>query len=127
MLTALAKELRKNSTDAEKLLWHYLRAKQTAGLKFRRQQPIENFIVDFVCFDKKLIVELDGSQHSEKENKEEDTKRDKWFVGRGYIVLRFWNDEVLRNIDGVWQEIYGCCHPPLTPPVEGGGKLVDKL
>lgn len=121
MLTTLAKELRKNSTDAEKLLWHYLRAKQTTGLKFRRQQPIENFIVDFVCFDKKIIIELDGGQHGEKENIKADKERDEWFGKRGYTVLRFWNDEVLKNIEGVWRRIYDYCHPPQTPPVEKGG------
>lgn len=71
---------------------------------------------------KKLLLNLMAvSQHVEKENKKEDQERDKWFRSRGYIVLRFWNDEVLKNIDGVWQRIYDCCHPPQTPPVEGGG------
>jgi len=74
-LTNMARNLRKNSTDAENLLWRHLRAGRLEGLKFRRQQPIGNYIVDFVCFEKRVIIEVDGGQHGT----EKDSKRDKWF------------------------------------------------
>ena len=111
-LTNIAKNLRKRSTEAEKLLWRYLRAKQLEGLKFRRQQPIGNYIVDFVCFEKRIIIELDGGQHAIE--KEKDHKRDKWFGEQGFKVLRFWNNEVFTNISGVLEVIRENClnHPP---------------
>jgi len=118
--TNIAKNLRRNSTKAENLLWGYLRAKQFDELKFRRQQPIGNYVVDFVCFEKKIIMEVDGGQHATK--KEKDNKRDKWFKERGFTVLRFWNNEVLTNISGVLEVIRINClnNPPLTPPIKGG-------
>ena len=94
-----SKSLRKNSTKAEKILWSKIRASQLEGIKFRRQQPIENYIVDFVSFEKRLIIELDGGQHST--NKAKDRKRDALLVEKGFIVLRFWNNEVFENLDGV--------------------------
>ncbi len=75
-LTTQTKELRQRSTEAEKLLWRYLRAKQLQGLKFRRQQPIGRYVVDFVCFSKKVVIELDGGQHAYGEQKQKDLKRD---------------------------------------------------
>ncbi len=96
-----AKELRKNCTDAEKIMWEILRAKNLFGLKFRRQQPIGKYVVDFVCFDKKLIIELDGGQHGEEQNRLKDDERTKYLEHLGYKVLRFWNNDVLHNIDGV--------------------------
>ncbi len=104
-LITFAKNLRKNSTDAEKLLWHHLRAKQFGDLKFRRQQVIGKYIVDFVCFVKKIVVELDGSQHADQENKIKDQIRDQWLKSQGFTVLRFWDNDVLKNIDGVWDKI----------------------
>ncbi len=98
-LTKTAKNLRKNSTDAEKKLWYNIRAGQLNGFKFRRQQPIGNYIVDFVCFEKRLIVELDGGQHAIE--KEKDIERDNWLTKEGFDVLRFWNNDVLENNDGV--------------------------
>jgi very-short-patch-repair endonuclease len=102
-LTQYAKQLRKTSTEAEKVLWSNLRYKQMEGHKFRRQQPIGPYIVDFVNFKKKLIIELDGGQHAE--SKEKDLKRDEFFRLQGYTVLRFWNNEVFQNLDGVLQVI----------------------
>ncbi len=121
-LTYLAKKLRKQSTDTEKFLWHHLRANQLAGIKFRRQQPIGRYIVDFVCLERKTIIELDGGQHAHPSKKEEDRKRDVWFETQGYKVLRFWDNEVLSNIRGVLEVIGEKCkeHPPLTPPIKGG-------
>jgi very-short-patch-repair endonuclease len=120
-LVTLAKSLRKRSTDAEKLLWWHLRCKQIDGLKFRRQEPIGPFIADFVCFEKKLVIELDGGQHAvEQEN---DRVREGWFNKEGFRILRFWNTEVLHNFEGVVEVIRRTClnHPPLTPPIKGGG------
>jgi len=105
-LNPLAKKLRKQLTDTERLLWQYLRAKQLEGLKFRRQQPIGNYIVDFVCFEKKVIIELDGGQHTQPEQRQKDIERDKWFEGQGYKLLRFWDNEVLTNTRGVLEEIW---------------------
>ena len=88
-------------------MWSKLRAKQIEGHKFRRQEPIGKYIVDFVCHERRLIVELDGGQHIE--NREADNQRDKWFGEQGYKVLRFWNNEVLTNIAGVLDTIRSNC------------------
>jgi very-short-patch-repair endonuclease len=118
----IAQNLRKRSTDTERLLWKYLRAKQIAGFKFRRQHPIGAYVVDFVCLERHLIIEVDGGQHAEE--KEKDCKRDKWLQDEGYVVLRFWNSEVLKNIEAVLAVIMKHClnHPPPTPPLKGGVK-----
>ena len=118
-LTRLAKDLRAHSTEAERLLWKHLRSKQLRDTKFRRQQPIGNFIVDFVSLDKKLIVELDGSQHAE--NQEEDKQRDEWLMTQGFKVFRFWNNEVLENIEGVLEKIMEHLTPSPCPSHEGRG------
>ncbi len=106
-LTIIAKNLRKNQTGVEAVLWNRLRAKQVEGIKFRRQQPIENFIVDFVSFEKRIIIEVDGGQHAAK--KQTDLKRDKFLSDNGFKVLRFWNNDVLENIDGVLEIIRKEC------------------
>ena len=97
-LTTLGKNLRKRPTDAEQLLWEYLKMKQMEVLKFRRQQQLDNYIVDFVCFESRIIIEVDGGQHAEN-NK--DRQRDSYLKRNGFKVLRFWNNEVLQNINGV--------------------------
>lgn len=102
-LVNLAKSLRKRPTDAEIVLWRHLRSKQIDGLKFRRQEPIGQYIVDFVCFEKRLIIELDGGQHALQQAR--DQKRESWFKEQGFRTLRFWNNEVLRNIEGVLEVI----------------------
>ena len=102
--TNKARELRKNMTDAEKKLWRYLRRKNIKDLKFRRQHPIGNYIVDFICAEKNLVIEVDGGQHSENENY--DANRTKFLNDKGYKVLRFWNNEVLNNIEVVLNVIY---------------------
>jgi len=102
-LTQYAKELRNNTTDTERLLWRHLRNSQLEGVKFRRQQPIEAYIVDFISFDKKIVIELDGGQHSE--NVTYDEQRDACLRVNGYTVLRFWNNEVIQNILGVLEVI----------------------
>ncbi len=95
----LARNLRPRSTDAEKRLWERLRARRLDGLKFKRQLPIDDHIVDFVCFDAKLIVEVDGGQHAEQE--EADARRTQTLEAAGFLVLRFWNSDVLARIEAV--------------------------
>lgn len=95
-------ELRKELTPAERKLWAYLRGDQL-GVNFRRQHAIGNFIPDFVCIEKKLIIELDGSQHLEQE--EYDEERTKYFESIGYKVIRFWNNDVMKNMDDVIRAI----------------------
>jgi very-short-patch-repair endonuclease len=94
-----ARELRRNPTDAERALWQRLRQRQVAGLKFRRQHTIGRYILDFVCLEAKLVVELDGGHHAQR--RQQDQERTAWLEARGYRVLRFWNTEVLQNPDGV--------------------------
>jgi very-short-patch-repair endonuclease len=102
-LLGLAKALRKRQTDAENLLWRHLRAKQLEGVKFRRQAPLGNYIVDFVSFERKVIIEIDGGHHALQEEK--DRVRDDWLKNQGFKILRFWNNEVLRELDGVIEVI----------------------
>ena len=99
--------MEKNSTQAEALLWSRLRARQMEGMKFRRQQPIENFIVDFVCFEKRIVIELDGGQHAK--NKDKDNERDRLLTENGFTVLRFWDNEVFDNIEGFLEAIRQKC------------------
>ena len=106
-LTTFAKSMRMNPTDAEALLWNRLRSRQIEGIKFRRQQSIDNFIVDFVTFEKRLVIELDGGQHAE--SSKEDSERDQHLLASGFRVLRFWNNEVLQNIGGVLETIRREC------------------
>jgi very-short-patch-repair endonuclease len=97
----LARALRIRQTDAEDKVWAYLRARRFEGLKFRRQVALGNFIVDFINFENKLIIEIDGGQHNEPSETEKDLNRTQWLESRGYKVIRFWNSDVIDNIDGV--------------------------
>ena len=106
-LVQIAKRLRKEMTDAEKIVWYFLQAKNVNHLKFRRQEPIGKYIVDFVCFEKKLIIEIDGGQHAE--NKNRDLERDTWLHTQDFTVLRFWNNEVLENRTAVLDKIIEFC------------------
>ncbi|MBS0534449.1 MAG: endonuclease domain-containing protein [Proteobacteria bacterium] len=101
--TGLARALRASSTDAETKLWNRLRARAVAGHKFVRQEPIGPYYVDFLCREKRLVVEVDGSQHIENQK---DLIRDNWLTSRNYRVLRFWNSDVLKNTEGVLEAIY---------------------
>lgn len=94
-----ANTLRKSQTDTEKRLWHSLRNRQLARFKFRRQQPIATYIVDFVCLEHKLVVELDGGQHAGQQSY--DVERTRILNKQGFKVLRFWNNEVFENMEGV--------------------------
>lgn len=126
----LAKKLRKNMTDAEQLLWQCLRDRRLGGYKFRRQHHIGAFIVDFVCLEKKLIIEVDGGQHGKQ--LEADVKRSDYLKERGYRVLRFWNNVVLQETESVLSVVHSSLiedippHPdPLPPPKnEGRGRTL---
>lgn len=97
--------LRKEQTDAEKRLWSKLRDRRLSGIKFRRQQVIGPYIVDFVTFEKNIIIELDGGQHNSQEGKVHDGERTRWLNKEGYVIIRFWNNEVLTNIPGVMESL----------------------
>jgi very-short-patch-repair endonuclease len=97
------RQLRRNQTDAERELWARRRARQLSGFKFRRQYPIGPFITDFCCFEQRLVVELDGGQHAAQ--RKADRRRSDVLGRHGYRLLRFWDNEVMQNIDGVLQRI----------------------
>jgi very-short-patch-repair endonuclease len=143
--------LRKNMTDAKIALWRRLRLQQIAGYKFRRQHPFLDYVLDFVCLEKMLVVEVDGGQHAECAH---DEVRDRRLQEAGFRVLRFWNNQVLHEIDGVveviWQALCGetstpphplpvvspllrrstggeqCSPKPLSCPLEGEGKAASE-
>jgi very-short-patch-repair endonuclease len=121
--TNSAKKLRHRQTEAENILWFRLRNRQLEGAKFRRQQPLGNYIVDFACLDKKLIIEIDGGQHNIEQTKEKDKQRTLWLEKEGYQVLRFWNNDILQNVEGVLISIGNFLkqdnHPHLTSPLKG--------
>jgi len=98
-----AKTLRTHQTDAEQRIWYHLRAHRFMGLKFKRQKPLGHYIVDFVCVERRLIIEIDGGQHAEQA--EYDQHRDAWLRSQGYTVLRFWNHEVMQQLEGVLEQI----------------------
>lgn len=98
-----ARNLRKNQTDAESALWAELRSRQLCGYRFKRQHPLGNYIVDFVCLESHLVVELDGGQHTA--SPEYDERRTAYLNSRGFPVIRFWNNQVFAEIDGVKETI----------------------
>lgn len=110
------RELRHNQTDAEKALWKHLRNKSFRRLKFFRQYSVGAYIIDFYCPEYKIAVELDGGQHAEEENKEYDRARTANLASLGIKIIRFWNNDVLRNIEGVLEEITGRLTPPPSAP-----------
>jgi very-short-patch-repair endonuclease len=121
--TELVRRLRRNQTDAERLLWFRLRDRRLDGWKFKRQVQIDRFVVDFLCADAKLIVDLDGGHHSQ--NSERDADRTRVLEAMGYLVLRFWNHDVIRNTDGVLEEILSTVNqhrsePPHPSPLPVG-------
>jgi very-short-patch-repair endonuclease len=100
-----SRELRRQGTPAERILWQLLRNRQLAGAKFRRQQPPGNYVVDFVCYEKRLIIEIDGGQHNEDRIADRDEVRTVWLKNKDFRVIRIWNNEVMENIEGVVQKI----------------------
>jgi very-short-patch-repair endonuclease len=122
----LQRQLRNAPTDAEYILWQHLRGKQLDDARFRRQHPYEDYILDFVCLSRKIVVELDGGQHAE--HARYDAKRNEVLVAAGFVVLRFWNHDVFENIDGVLEVIWnalvaGGKPSPPCPPLEGEGSV----
>ena len=109
-----ARDLRTNATDAERKLWSYLRRRQVADFRFRRQQSIGPYIVDFFCPEARLIVEVDGGQHVDRAAA--DAERTEWLESRGYRVVRYWNHEVLQNIEGVITDLQLRLSEPHPPP-----------
>ena len=117
-----AKTLRSEQTEAEQRLWYHLRAHRFMGMKFKRQKPIGRYIVDFICHECNLILELDGGQH--QENAGYDQVRDAWLKEQGYVVLRFWNHEVMQQIGDVLEAIRLAVERSLSPgpsPASGRG------
>ena len=109
-LTSRCRALRNNSTDAEHKLWRVLRSRQLNGFKFRKQVEINGYIVDFLCSERRLIIEVDGGQHSP----ERDARRTAYLKSQGFRLIRFWNNDVLQNLDGVWATIERALET--TPP-----------
>ena len=111
--TVRARELRKNLTDAEQALWQIVRGRQVSGCRFRRQAPIGPYIVDFVCLEKRLVIEVDGGQHIERAHY--DDVRTAWLEHAGFRVIRFWNNQVLEEVeavrDAIWMAVAGISPP----------------
>jgi very-short-patch-repair endonuclease len=137
-----AKILRNKQTEAELKLWYHLRAHRFLGLKFKRQKPMGRYIVDFICLEKRLIIEIDGGQHAEQERY--DQQRDVWLRSQGFTVLRFWNNEVMQQLESVLEQIRctislgsrsrrcstSCIHAVVSPdpsPASGRGDQEDSL
>jgi len=115
MANERARTLRKTMSNAERRLWHALRARQLDGVRFRRQHPIGRYIVDFVCLERRLVVEVDGAQHAETNQIAHDARRDRWLEAEGYRVMRVPTAEVRGNIAGVLDTIWGTLQE--RPPV----------
>ncbi len=122
----LQRTLRNNMSDAEQALWNVLRGRQVSGLKFRRQHPFGDYILDFVCLENKLVIEVDGGQHGHRADYDENRTQELQMAG--FRVLRFWNNEVLKEIESVKEKIWLAVqelqsHPPPSLPLEGGGDI----
>ena len=132
-----ARHLRHNLTDAERKLWNELRLLRNAGCHFRRQAPIGNYIADFACFRRRLVVEVDGGQHNFSDNEMADARRTAELAARGFKVLRFWNVDVFQNLEGVvdmirnavklptmysYQDDEDLATPTPDPSQQGGGE-----
>ena len=115
-----AKALRRNQTEAEQRLWYHLRAHRFMGIKFKRQKPLGHFIVDFVCMERWLIIELDGGQHSEEVAY--DQRRDAWLHSQGFRILRFWNNDVMQQLERVLEQIRITLSPDPSP-ASGRGEV----
>jgi len=116
-LTGIARRLRKCSTDTEQQLWRHLRNRQVEGFKFRREQPVGRYVVDFVNLEKKVVIELDGGQHALDPN---DKIRDEWLRAEGYKVLRFWDNQIFSDLEGVLEIIRDALLTPHPAPLPQG-------
>ena len=115
MSLATARALRRNMTDAERRLWRRLRMRELAGCKFRRQRAMGAYVVDFVCLETRLVIEVDGGQHAEQADS--DQRRTAWLAARGFRVLRFWNNDVFEHLDEVCETILRALEEePCGPP-----------
>jgi len=119
-MKALARTLRRNATEAERVLWKYLRAHRMEGYKFRRQYVIEPYIVDFLCIEANLVVEADGGQHLEQAG--EDESRTEYLESLGYRVLRFWNHDILTDTQAVLEKIHTYLNNIPSPQPSPGGR-----
>lgn len=123
LISQRANSLRKRQTPPEEILWYYLRNRRFEGLKFRRQAPIKKYIVDFVCFEKKLIIELDGSGHLKDEQIKHDREREIFFKNQGFKILRFYNNDIFNNLQSVLEKIYQEIFiPPHPQPLSHQGR-----
>src|SRR5689334_11528306 len=107
---ATARRLRANATNAETIVWRHLRTLETDGTHFRRQVPIGPYVADFACMAVRLIIEIDGSHHGEEPNRARDEERTRWLEAEGYRVLRFWNNDIVQNPDGVLDVVYAALY-----------------
>ncbi len=131
MANERARKLRKNATAAERKFWHRLRALKVLGQKFRRQVPIDLFIVDFACLPHRLIIEVDGATHSTDGEIASDLRRQRYLESQGFMVLRFSNNDVVSNVDGVMDVVVGVLDglssettaPTPGPSPQGGGEI----
>ena len=118
-MNKFARQLRESSTDTEMRLWLQLKNRSLGGFKFRRQHPIPPYIVDFVCIEQRLIVELDGGQHAEQATS--DAERTAFLESKGFRIIRFWNDEALKQTNAVLEEILRQLHAPHPRPLPMNG------
>jgi len=119
LLRSRAKSMRSAPTEAEHRLWQILRAKRFAEFKFKRQLPIDHYIADFVCLAARVVVEADGGQHAENSS---DARRDSYLRAQGFRILRFWNNEIFDNEEGVTARIFEALHSPLPNPSPARGR-----
>ncbi|MEQ1717803.1 MAG: endonuclease domain-containing protein [Hyphomicrobium sp.] len=112
MANERARELRKTMSTPERKLWRALSNRQAGDLRFRRQHPIGPYVVDFVCLERRLVIEVDGGQHGEAAQMAHDVRRSAWLQSEGFAVLRFWSNDVMRDCDGVVEAILRAASPP---------------
>ena len=130
----LQRRLRHQSTDAERALWQHLRGRQLDGCKFRRQHPFGDYILDFACLERKLVIELDGGQHADATAAAKDERRTAFLKAAGFVVLRYWNHQVFGELDAVLDDVWRALRlrlrdsaqpiPP-CPPLEGEGSNAE--
>jgi very-short-patch-repair endonuclease len=121
MANERARQLRRNRTEAERRLWWKLRELKEIGFKFRQQVPIDHFVVDFACLSERLIVEVDGGTHGTDEELRRDARRERYLQEQGYRILRVWNSDVVRDMEGVMDTIVAALHTPTPDPSPQGG------
>jgi len=127
MANERARQLRSNSTNAERKLWRFLRTLKSRGFHFRRQVPIDHLIVDFACYSARIVIEVDGGQHNTASGQRVDAARDAYLREQDFRILRFWNNDVIGNIEGVAHHIQtalgiDAATPTPIPSPQGGGE-----